>query len=886
MNKSMPSVLVIGGGVAGMSAAKTLDAFGISVHLVEKNQHLGGKALDWACMATSLCQNCGACLSAELAEQVKNLKNTNLYLNSNVTEITKNNQSFEAKLDGRLSDPIITDAVLLATGLTPFDPSGISDLGYGIYNQVITTVDLNKILKEDRLKQILPDTKSPEIAFIQCVGSRNREQGRDYCSQVCCKVAVHHVNKILHEMPEAAITMFHIDLQVIGKLFRSQFADMKSRVNLLQGVPGKVLSNLKEGKLSVIHEDAGTGARKAHHFDLIILSVGMLPSNKLSFFKKLSLLSPDKWGFFSKEDSPAKGVYVAGVAQGPTDILTAESQGIIAAHKIIHELNCLSEKKAEKNIVVIGGQIQGVAPALADDGWNVTLLNTGEQKQAQENKGVTCFSDVRISSVSGAVGQYTLSFVAGGENHRINAAAIIVADDIQKNTVKTSEVSKTSEVFPVALSEFVKKFEDNLDSVPETVTFWLDHNGPEWKENARTVLELSIALAEKGKKANVIMEKMLVHRIEGQQLYDNARRLGVRFLRVADSKQVTCYEAEPRNKQTSGYEALPRNQNRIHIEINEATLPGISLKIDSDLLVIPEKVKHSIVGVHSSLQPTLNIVGVHSSLQPTLNIVGVHSSPQPTLWQERDKEGFLQSPNVRHRPVGSPRGIFFVGSCHDEVDREDINREINAVKASLEQLFLINHEKELEQASAVNKDKCLRCLTCYRICPHAAVVIQNNYQPIIIPEACFGCGICVSHCPAKAIEQALSSEGIKDSLSEKTVVFACERSGSLAVKSAENMGFSLDKNTKIITVPCAGQINETALLLPLLNGAEKVIIAGCHEGNCRSMNGSGFAAARADKILSDMVSLKGMIQHNNVAANEPVKIARLISMTDSEKEVK
>ena len=73
---------------------------------------------------------------------------------------------------------------------------------------------------------------------------------------------------------------------------------------------------------------------------------------------------------------------------------------------------------------------------------------------------------------------------------------------------------------------------------------------------------------------------------------------------------------------------------------------------------------------------------------------------------------------------------------------------------------------------------------------------------------------------------------------------------------------------------------------PDLKDKFKVIIAGCHEGNCRSMKGSGFAASRADHILADMASLKGMIQHYNIAANEPVKIARLISMTDSEKEVK
>jgi len=107
------------------------------------------------------------------------------------------------------------------------------------------------------------------------VGSRNRKLDRNYCSQVCCKISLRHANKLIHLYPEADITVLHMDLQVIGKEFRTFTEKLAKRIKLVQGVAAEIVSNRQDGKLTIFHEDETIGVRAAHHFDLIVLSVGV-----------------------------------------------------------------------------------------------------------------------------------------------------------------------------------------------------------------------------------------------------------------------------------------------------------------------------------------------------------------------------------------------------------------------------------------------------------------------------------------------------------------------------------------------------------------------------------------------------------------------------------
>jgi heterodisulfide reductase subunit A len=292
----------------------------------------------------------------------------------------------------------------------------------------------------------------------------------------------------------------------------------------------------------------------------------------------------------------------------------------------------------------------------------------------------------------------------------------------------------------------------------------------------------------------------------------------------------------------------------VTLVINEATLPGTPLALKCRRLVIPEQIR---------------------PLSETGSIAH-------TLGQAMDVEGFIQSANVRHRPAASPRrGIFFVGPCHDEVDQEDIKFEIHWITAAL--TLLLKGDPALDQVAEIDKGLCARCLTCLRACPHGAVVLRDGFQPWIAAQACFGCGICVSSCPARAITSK-SQDPAAQSTAAQTVVFACERSAGLAAQAAGLASTGADNPLEIRTVPCAGRLDQVTLVQPLIDGAQNVIVAGCHEGNCRSMTGSKTAATRVRQMTAIDMDPATAISYYGIAANEPQKLVQILGKSGSQKE--
>jgi coenzyme F420-reducing hydrogenase delta subunit/Pyruvate/2-oxoacid:ferredoxin oxidoreductase delta subunit len=251
------------------------------------------------------------------------------------------------------------------------------------------------------------------------------------------------------------------------------------------------------------------------------------------------------------------------------------------------------------------------------------------------------------------------------------------------------------------------------------------------------------------------------------------------------------------------------------------------------------------------------------------------------LNQSIDTEGFIQPLNSRHRPVASPRkGIFFAGSCHEENNGGDLATEISAILSGLG--YLAKNGSPQGQAARIFENECIKCLTCLRICPHGAVVLSGSNKPEIIPEACFECGLCVSNCPAKAIRQeAFTDENlVKEAKKAETFVFACERSAFLAGHEARRLGLDLNQKIHVESVRCTGRIGIENMLAPLLNGAKRVIVAGCYEGNCRSMESGNFAKRRIEHTLTDLAIEPDKLSFYPVAANEPDKFKKITSDTE------
>ena len=818
MKKIIPNILIIGGGVAGMAAAQTFADQDIIVHLVEKQSTLGGHAAEWACMATESCENCGACLSIEMADQILKQKNIISHLNITIKTINKKSSGYEVVLEDKTSFKV--EKIIMATGFSPFNPVRISSFHYDEYKNVITTAELNTRLKEETLSEFFNGKPDPKIAFIQCVGSRNRDLGNDFCSQVCCKISVRHANKLTYLFPESDITLFHMDLQVIGKEIRPLFETLSSNIALIQGVPAEILENNETNMLTIVAEDKGTQSRVSKTFDLIVLSVGMQPSPTFEEIDGILDLKPNSWGFFNTDQAVlSPDVVIAGCAKGPKDILTSKQEGRAAAAKILEDLGLNTEKKINIAVLGDGTQADQTAKAISSKGYSTHLFGLGTDS----------LNDRRIISIKGTAGNFSLYYESESGKKHLTCAAIIAAFEPEQSLNKLDSLSNV----PLSLDAFSQMIEKEPDHCPDNSAILLDYFGPEFKSFARLALETAVKARNLGKDISIIMNKMLVHGALGQRLYDTARQKGVNFLRFEKNDDIRF--------ENSGTGFL--------IKLKETTLPSIELNLDCDCLVLP------------------------LSLKPAEEF----KTAAKLLCQPIDKEGFLQSANSRHRLTGSPRkGIFFAGTCHSETDLDDLDNEINDILAVLSTEFSdpSTDSTPIDAGVEINEKKCAQCLTCIRVCPHSAIIMNAKSRPQIVPDACFSCHLCVASCPAYAIEsKTLANDQIAGKIKkDKKIILACERSAALAAGS-----LTLPDNTTLIPVPCACRISSDIILKALLNGASKVIVAGCHEGNCRSVKGSSAADTGVRQVLSIPGMNASELSWEPIAANETKKLDRIIS---------
>ncbi|MDP2863247.1 MAG: FAD-dependent oxidoreductase, partial [Desulfobacterales bacterium] len=176
-------VLVIGGGIAGLTAAHELAKLGVNIELVEKEPFLGGHAIQFTCKATESCAKCGACTAEEKLSNVIHNENIIIHTGANLERISKNglfNYNIQLKSNSYSSS---ADAVIMATGFDTFDPVK-KPYGYGTFINVITSLDLEKMLRRNGIALKPSDGMPPDkIAFIQCVGSRDSKLNHLWCSK-------------------------------------------------------------------------------------------------------------------------------------------------------------------------------------------------------------------------------------------------------------------------------------------------------------------------------------------------------------------------------------------------------------------------------------------------------------------------------------------------------------------------------------------------------------------------------------------------------------------------------------------------------------------------------------------------------------------------------
>jgi heterodisulfide reductase subunit A2 len=352
MKEQDTDVIVVGGGIAGLTVAKAVANQGMRVTLVEQGDHLGGHAGDWACMATDECARCSACLVQEEIARVAGHPGIEVILGARICGFEGDAGDFRISLDSQAAgeatrlpwkDQMLAEkrevsarALVLATGFEPHDPTENLMLGYGRLDGVFTTRDLDEILRQDDLSRFAAAEGQPlRVAFIQCVGSRDRQAGREYCSQFCCRTTIRLARRLLYLIPDMEITVFYIDLQVMSKEFGAFYLGARKKVNFIQGVPAEISAG-KEHALRVYGIPPGSDRSTALEFDRVVLAIGLAPTESHRPLADAMNLKLDDFGYFPAEsgrllETSRKGIFLAGACAGPSDIQGSRRQALAVA---------------------------------------------------------------------------------------------------------------------------------------------------------------------------------------------------------------------------------------------------------------------------------------------------------------------------------------------------------------------------------------------------------------------------------------------------------------------------------------------------------------------------------------------------------------------------
>jgi heterodisulfide reductase subunit A len=333
------AILVVGGGVAGISASLCIARLGVPAVLVENEGMLGGFAGQFCCKATDSCAYCGACVADELVREVAEVPLIDVRTNTTVRTALRKAQDFEIVLSGAGGGSVMACAVVVATGFAPFD--GKNRAGATALTQspdIVTGLEVERMLRQEGRVLRPSNGKEPgRVAFIQCVGSRSRRFGSPECSRVCCPYAIRLARRIRHQLPGCGITVFHMDLQGIRKVAVDLYGRFGEEIEFTRGIPSEVVRDSSDA-LAVRYEDTSSGRIKREKYDLVVLSVGIEPRADAGEVAGIFGLSRAAGGFFETDGAAglsaggAGGVFLAGACAGPKDIRGSIAQGKAAGH--------------------------------------------------------------------------------------------------------------------------------------------------------------------------------------------------------------------------------------------------------------------------------------------------------------------------------------------------------------------------------------------------------------------------------------------------------------------------------------------------------------------------------------------------------------------------
>jgi len=784
----MSRILIVGGGITGCRAAVGLADRWYRVDLVESNERVGGKVLSYCCKATDECTRCGVCVGHTAVSEALAHPRVRILADATLTDVRNTGRKITAVVSRPLpaiehdrctacdacvaacpvhciskyhrggvvqysidhsrclrskgrtcakcltacpEDAIIgrkksedltirADAAIVATGHAAYEATGKPALGYGRLPGVMTGEEAELELSTHTCL----GNPSADVAFVQCVGSRDPEIDRNYCSSVCCAYATRMAKALKAKNPESRVTVYYIDLQNFDKAFSSFRQQTEEEgVEFVRSVPFAI-EGMADGRLRARIENADGTSGTAEH-DRIVLSVGMGPSEGAADVSDLFGIERDEFGFFQ---SNPDNVWTAGTCARPRTIAESMADADAAVTRIATTTPPSSKAKMDGRALVVGGGIAGcrTAKTLVAMGCKVTLVEEssipGGEAAAWRGdgadydgmlKGVDALFESRLTGLAGQVGAFEATIETAAGPQTVACGAVIVCTGTGRANARaaapdSNEILALHEIEPT-LRRMRKR------DIPRTVGLVLDFQREEGKAGTEMALRTALDLRSRyGVDPYVFCRDVRVSDLPLELLYDDARQGGVNIVKHRGAVTLDALEE------------------------------GVMVRAEDSVMREELPIPCGLVGISEH--------GLRNEEDGRLaELLGVRT----------DVQGRMQDNNLHLYPGLTNRpGIFVSGACRGQDYVPDIETEARSTAAAVSALLSGQGVTYDSPAAEVDASLCALCLTCVRSCPHGAMVVDGEKRSAFaVPDVCRRCGVCVGECPAGAIELATAATG-------------------------------------------------------------------------------------------------------------------------------
>jgi len=385
--------LVVGGGIAGLTAALDIADAGYPVLLVERAERLGGKMaqlsplyLNFDSSQALLEERTAAVSHHPLLQALTNAQVVGFggYIGNFTVEVEGIRDQGRGPCHSERSeespDPYslipdhyspITDpcspipdhysvgAVVLATGFDLYAPENVPEYGGGQYPDVVSSLEFERMLKEGEIRRPSDGRVPREVVWVQCAGSRDPNLHRPYCSKICCMVVAKQATAYRRMVPAGQAYVFYIDIRSQGRGYDEfvQRAMEESGVVYLRGKVSRIIQ--RDARLEVWGADVLSGKSVRVPADLVVLALAAVPGAGSDALARMMRVATDESGFFAEAhpklrpvESLTAGIYLAGAAQFPKDVPETVAQASGAAAKVL-QLFAQREMVAEPAIASV-----------------------------------------------------------------------------------------------------------------------------------------------------------------------------------------------------------------------------------------------------------------------------------------------------------------------------------------------------------------------------------------------------------------------------------------------------------------------------------------------------------------------------------------------------